>query len=413
MRKIYLLLLLWLSFSSTYAIDYSCFEYSWALNWVENKTIKVITDDTNNYYFQDNKLLNSKVIKSYQKKYIEFKIISKDSVSENKTIFSTDFDQYEKNKEIVVKFDTTLLKNTFNYDLFTNNYYYDFQISKDWKSWYEVEDDIRNYDLDYLKITFINKELKNTSITNLSFFENWNNEILVNSLSNSDINVYNSYFCSDDELVKLIWKTKITQYFPVDLTTKTFNLILSKNPNFNPKHITDTINKDTDNDWVIDTQDNCVYNFNPNQLDSTADGVWDVCSDKDSDTILWDVDNCPTLYNPEQKDENKNWIWDLCEKDTDLDKVFDSIDNCSEVYNPDQIDTDFDWIWDLCDNCLETYNPDQKDTDKDNIWNSCDKKDDRYIESNKNFFIALILAIVSLFLIWIFVIIKQIKNTTK
>jgi hypothetical protein len=37
---------------------------------VEDKAIKVISDEVNNYYFQDNILLQTKIFKDYQKKYI-------------------------------------------------------------------------------------------------------------------------------------------------------------------------------------------------------------------------------------------------------------------------------------------------------------------------------------------------------
>jgi hypothetical protein len=413
MRKTYLLILFAFTFSSTYAIDYSCFEYSWTLTWTENNTIKVISDNINNYYFQDEKLLNSKILKSYQKKYFDFRVVNSSWLSDSKTNYSYTFDQYNQNKEIILKFNKTILKKTFNYELLTDNYNYNFQISNDGNKWYKISEDIRNYDLDYLKITFNNQNLINTTITDLSFYENWNNEVLVNSLSNSDINVYNSYVCNNDALIKLIWKLKSTEYFPIDISTKTFTLNLSPNPSFNPKHITDNIKKDTDNDWVIDSEDNCVFYYNPNQLDSTADSIWDVCSDKDNDGILWNVDNCPTVYNPDQKDENKNWIWDACEKDTDKDKIFDSLDNCINIYNPNQEDDDNDNIWNLCDNCSLEYNPNQKDTDWDWIGDICDKKDNRFIESNKYFFIWLIIIIIWIFWVWILIMVKKIKNTNK
>lgn len=407
-KYLFILPLFLLFFSKTFAIDYSCFQNYWTISWVTNKTIKVVTDDINNYYFQDDKLLNTKILSSYERKYFSFEVDWNLTTNYTKT-----FDQYENLKQISIKFSNTLLKNTFSYSLSTDNYNYYFEISKDWIAWNKIEDDITNYDLDFLRITFDNKNLKNTTIYDLSFFQNWNNQVLVNSLSNSNINAYNNYICDNDELSKLIRKTKATEYFPIDTNTKTFNLYLKENPKFDGNHIIQYVNKDTDNDWVINTLDNCINDYNPNQLDSDAIWIWDVCSDKDWDWVNWNTDNCTTIYNPDQKDENKNGVWDDCEVDTDKDNVFDSIDNCVNISNELQYDIDWDRVWDDCDNCLEKYNSDQKDIDKDNIWDDCDNKDDRYIESNKTFFVWILIAFVLVFLLWIYVMVKKLKSIQK
>lgn len=407
-RNIFLLvLLLWYS-HNLFAIDFSCFQDKGIIKSPEGKTIKVITDSVNNYYFQSDTLLNTKILSNDKLKYFNF-VVNGELTSN----YSHTFDQYEVIKEITIHFQTTLKKNSFNYILSTNNYNYHTEISKDGKNWYKIEDDIRNYDLDYLKFTFNNKKLKNTTIDKLIFYKNGDNELLINSLSKNDIMVYNKYICDDKELSDLMKKTKKTQYFPIDIDTKTYRVKLENNPDFNPNHIINILNKDSDGDGVIDSQDNCINDYNPNQLDSTASWVWDICSDKDNDWIFWNIDNCPTLYNPEQTDENKNGIWDDCEIDTDTDGLFDSIDNCLYVANPDQYDIDEDSIGDTCDNCKNIYNPDQKNIDGDSIGDACDKKDNRYIESNKNFFIWILISVVILFLIWIFFMIRKIKNIQK
>lgn len=410
MKKIpYILALLFIT-SEVFALDNSCFEYSWNITWVEDKTIKVITDDVNNYYFQDDRLLNTKILSNFEKKYFEFKNTNEDK---NYTKWSFSFGQYEGWKQISIHFPKTLYKNTFNYILSSDNYNYHFEISKDGNEWNKIEDDIKNYDLDFLRVTFDNKNLKNTTIYELSFFENWNNEILVNSVSKSDIQVYQNYICDNDELSQLIRKTKTTQYFPVDVTTKTYSSKLENNPTFDSNHIIQYINKDTDNDWVIDSLDNCINDYNPNQLDSTANGIWDICSDKDWDLIYWNIDNCTTVYNPNQEDNNKNGIWDACEIDSDKDSIFDVVDNCINIANKDQFDTDGDSIWDACDNCSDLYNPNQKDIDNDKTWDACDKKDNRYIESNKNFFIGILVTVVIFFLLWIYAMIRKLQNMKK
>ena len=70
---------------------------------------------------------------------------------------------------------------------------------------------------------------------------------------------------------------------------------------------------DSDADGVIDGVDNCPV-ANPDQLDTDADGLGDVCDpDADGDDVLDDEDNCE-LYNPDQADVNGNWVGDACEE---------------------------------------------------------------------------------------------------
>jgi len=49
------------------------------------------------------------------------------------------------------------------------------------------------------------------------------------------------------------------------------------------------------------------------------------------------------------------------------------------------------------------------DIDKDWIWDKCDDTDNRYIESNSNFFIWLLVFIVLIFGWWIFLMIRKLK----
>ena len=59
---------------------------------------------------------------------------------------------------------------------------------------------------------------------------------------------------------------------------------------------------DSDEDGLLDFEDNCPYAPNPEQEDMDADGVGDEC------------DNCMDVPNPEQIDENENGIGDACEE---------------------------------------------------------------------------------------------------
>lgn len=393
--------------SNSFAIDYSCFRNSWYITNVPNDTFLLITDSLNNYYFQDWNILNNKILETKERKYYNFKYLED---NKDYSVLSLDFEQYNLDKDLIIKFNNTLNRNTFNYTFLTNNNNYYFEISNDWKNWFKIQDNIKNYDLDYLKISFNNKNLKNTYIYELSFYTLVQNKVLINSLSTSDIFVYNDYYCKDDELKNLVLKTNKTLYFPTTKYTKTFNLEISENKNFNENHIIDYINRDTDNDWIIDTEDNCPFHFNPDQLDSTANWIWDICDDKDKDLVIWLLDNCPLFFNPDQKDENNNWIWDACEIDTDDDWIYDVIDNCPFVDNYNQLDSDNDWIWDECDNCPFKFNSNQKDIDKDWIWDLCDDNDDRFLESNKIFFMTFIIVISLIFLFWIFIVSKKLRS---
>lgn len=58
---------------------------------------------------------------------------------------------------------------------------------------------------------------------------------------------------------------------------------------------------DSDDDGVIDVDDNCPHVPNANQSDRDSDGVGDVC------------DNCPDVYNSNQHDDDHDGIGDVCE----------------------------------------------------------------------------------------------------
>lgn len=165
---------------------------------------------------------------------------------------------------------------------------------------------------------------------------------------------------------------------------------------------------DKDKDWIIDYKDNCQKIANEDQADKDKDGIWNVC------------DNCKDIVNSDQIDENKNWVWDMCE-DSDVDWILWYIDNCINVSNEDQKDDNNDWVWNACedsdfdnilfanDNCPFDYNPKQEDIDEDKVWDVCDQKDDRFIESNKTFFIWILVLIALVFTGAIFFMVRKLK----
>ncbi len=80
-----------------------------------------------------------------------------------------------------------------------------------------------------------------------------------------------------------------------------------------------TVGTDSDNDSILDIDDNCIFIANTDQKDADGDGVGDLCEptiyiyDSDNDGFSDLVDNCPLIANPDQKDSNGNGIGDSCD----------------------------------------------------------------------------------------------------
>ncbi|KAL6437051.1 hypothetical protein ACFW04_004985 [Cataglyphis niger] len=122
----------------------------------------------------------------------------------------------------------------------------------------------------------------------------------------------------------------------------------------------DACDDDADNDGVLNNADNCIYFYNPNQMDTDKDKIGDEC------------DNCPTVPNPKQIDLDDDNIGDECDSDMDGDGFENTQDNCPMIKNPNQRDTDMDGIGDACDNCPSISNPNQADIDSDGVGDVCD-----------------------------------------
>jgi hypothetical protein len=163
---------------------------------------------------------------------------------------------------------------------------------------------------------------------------------------------------------------------------------------------------DSDDDGVVDPNDNCPFDYNPGQEDSDLDEFGDPAPDGLGDAC----DNCPFVPNPAQENmdgdpthpgydpNNPDTLGDACDPDIDGDGFGNDpnnpldpndpnapLDNCPYVYNPDQLDTDGNGIGDDCDgdddgdgvadaddNCPLAYNPGQEDMDSDGLGDVCD-----------------------------------------
>ena len=144
---------------------------------------------------------------------------------------------------------------------------------------------------------------------------------------------------------------------------------------------------DTDEDGVLDIDDNCPLIQNPLQEDFDGDDVGDVCDncilmsnngqgDIDGDNVGDICDNCPDVANGDQNDADGDLVGDACDAcpgfndnaDADGDDVPDGCDVCAGF--DDNADADGDDVPDGCDICAGF--DDNVDTDSDGVPDGCD-----------------------------------------
>ncbi|WP_282135440.1 MopE-related protein [Seonamhaeicola maritimus] len=107
---------------------------------------------------------------------------------------------------------------------------------------------------------------------------------------------------------------------------------------------------DTDNDGILDVDDNCVDTANTDQADTDSDTVGDVC------------DNCPDDANTDQADADADTVGDICDACPGFD---DTVDNDSDGF-PEGCD---------CDDTNAGINDDATDIPDNNIDEDCDGTD--------------------------------------
>lgn len=120
-----------------------------------------------------------------------------------------------------------------------------------------------------------------------------------------------------------------------------------------PFGVGDSCQQDSDGDGLLDFEDNCPFDPNPQQDDTDNDGLGDACeANSDEDSFDDNEDNCPFTTNEDQLDTDNDGIGEACEPDSDGDGVKDDVlgqkDNCPFVPNPDQLNTDGDQFGDAC-----------------------------------------------------------------
>jgi len=87
----------------------------------------------------------------------------------------------------------------------------------------------------------------------------------------------------------------------------------------------------------------------PGDGDCADGGSAEACEDKDGDGVLDRDDNCPDDANPDQDDADDDGEGDDCDSDSDGDGIEDPDDNCPDEANDDQADDDEDGLGDACD----------------------------------------------------------------
>jgi len=159
--------------------------------------------------------------------------------------------------------------------------------------------------------------------------------------------------------------------------------------------IADCVDQDSDDDGILNFQDNCLLVFNPDQVNSDNDSLGDACDpDDDNDGILDDGDgsgeiaddnctggetencddNCRTIPNQTQSDVDGDLKGDVCDMDADQDGFFNEFD-CAPL-----VASIFPGADEVCngldDDCNVAIDEGFLDTDDDGVADCVDKDDD-------------------------------------
>ena len=166
--------------------------------------------------------------------------------------------------------------------------------------------------------------------------------------------------------------------------------------------------KDRDNDGVIDINDNCIFDTNPEQIDTDGDDAGNVCDDDDDNDNVQDSADIFPLDSEESSDWDGDGIGDNADSDDDNDNVSDALDafprNAQEWGDNDSdgigdnsdadddndgvpdyldfyplislnglLDSDGDGVPDICnDSCISAGMAEDYDDDNDGVLDSVD-----------------------------------------
>ena len=101
---------------------------------------------------------------------------------------------------------------------------------------------------------------------------------------------------------------------------------------------------------------NPLYGLDKTKLEDVDAQVIIVDRDTDEDGVVDAIDNCADLYNPLQENADDDELGDVCDPcptgsnhNEDGDAILDGCDNCPQIANDDQANADGDDLGDVCD----------------------------------------------------------------
>jgi len=169
-----------------------------------------------------------------------------------------------------------------------------------------------------------------------------------NSSYNSDFNVY-----IDDERVNLSSRWLSNDWLQYSFDVPEGEHIISFKVTTNSVYSWSNLHryfinnayfgKDSDNDGVFDSMDNCPEQSNRYQEDRDGDGIGDYCDsapdvadiDTDGDGVSDSIDNCPAIMNEDQENLDGDEQGNVCDADIDNDGITNDIENTYDFLNPE------------------------------------------------------------------------------